>query len=75
MWSSTYWTYIKHQYYNKGYDTNPINVLANVIVSEEEILQLVKEISKNELNGTTNINGNTALHLVCTADRYSVVEY
>ena len=56
------------------YGANPINVLANVIVNEEEILQLVKKMDKSQLNGTTS-NGNTALHLACAADRYSVVEY
>ena len=53
---------------------NPINVLANVVVNEEKILQLVKEMNKNQLNGITS-DGNTALHLACAADRCSVVEY
>ena len=43
-------------------------------MDEEHILQLVKEIDKDKLNGTT-ANDNTALHLACLTDRATVVKY
>ena len=40
----------------------------------EQLLQLVWEINKHKLNGTT-ANDNTALHLACLTDRATVVKY
>ena len=54
--------------------SNPIDLLANPIIDEEQVLQLIKEIDKEKLNGITN-NDNTALHLACLTDRAAVVKY
>ena len=55
--------------------SNPIDLLSNLIIDEEQILQLIKEIFNNDkLNGTT-ANDNSALHLACLTDRVTVVEY
>ena len=53
---------------------NPIDLLINPVMDEEQVLQLVKEIDKDKLNGTT-VNDNTALHLACLTDRATVVKY
>ena len=53
---------------------NPIDLLINPFMDEESVLQLVKEIDKDKLNGTT-ANGNTALHLACLTDRTMIVRY
>ena len=53
---------------------NPIDVIINPVMDEEQILQLVKEIDEDKLNGTT-INDNTALHLACLTDRTTIVKY
>jgi ankyrin repeat protein len=53
---------------------NPIDLLINPVMDEEQVLQLVKEIDKDKLNGTT-ANDNTALHLACLTDRTTVVRY
>jgi ankyrin repeat protein len=53
---------------------NPIDLLINPVMDEEQILQLVKEIDKDKLNGTT-ANDNTALHLACLTDRTMIVRY
>ena len=43
-------------------------------MDEESVLQLVKEIDNDILNGTT-ANDNTALHLACLTDRTTIVRY
>ena len=53
---------------------NPIDVIINPVMDEEQILQLVKEIEKDKLNGTS-FNDNTALHLACLTDRTTIVRY
>ena len=53
---------------------NPIDFLINPVMDEESILQLVKEIDNDKLNGTT-ANDNTALHLACLTDRTTIVRY
>jgi ankyrin repeat protein len=53
---------------------NPIDLLINPVMDEAQVLQLVKEIDKDKLNGTT-ANGNTALHLACLTDRTTIVRY
>ena len=53
---------------------NPIDLLINPVMDEEQVLQLVKEIDKDKLNGTT-ANDNTALHLACLTDRATIVKY
>ena len=53
---------------------NPIDLLINPVMDEEQILQLVREIDNEKLNGTT-ANDNTALHLACLTDRTTIVRY
>ena len=53
---------------------NPIDLLINPVIDEESVLQLVKEIDNDKLNGTT-ANDNTALHLTCLTDRTTIVRY
>ena len=53
---------------------NPIDLLINPVIDEESVLQLVKEIDNEKLNGTT-ANDNTALHLACLTDRTTIVRY
>ena len=53
---------------------NPIDLINNPVMDENQVLQLVKEINKEKLNGTT-ANDNTALHLACLTDRVTVVKY
>ena len=53
---------------------NPIDLLINSVMDEESVLQLVKEIDNDKLNGTT-ANDNTALHLACSTDRTTIVRY
>ena len=53
---------------------NPIDLLINPVMDEESVLQLVKEIDNDKLNGTT-VNDNTALHLACLTDRTTIVRY
>ena len=53
---------------------NPIDLLINPVMDDESVLQLVKEIDKDKLNGTT-ANDNTALHLACLTDRATIVKY
>ena len=53
---------------------NPIDLLINPVMDEESVLQLVKEIDNDKLNGTT-ANDNTALHLACLTDRTTIVRY
>ena len=53
---------------------NPIDLLINPVMDDESVLQLVKEIDNDKLNGTT-ANDNTALHLACLTDRTTIVRY
>ena len=53
---------------------NPIDLLINPVIDEVQILQFVREIDNDKLNGTT-ANDNTALHLACLTDRTTVVKY
>ena len=53
---------------------NPIDLLINPVMDEESVLQLVKEIDSDKLNGTS-ANDNTALHLACLTDRTTIVRY
>ena len=53
---------------------NPIDAITNLIMDEEQILQLVKEINQDKLNSTTT-NDNNALHLACLTDRVTIVKY
>ena len=53
---------------------NPIDLLNNPVMDDEQVLQLVKEIDNDKLNGTT-ANDNTALHLACLTDRTTIVRY
>ena len=53
---------------------NPIDLLINPAMDDEQVLQFVKEIDKDKLNGTT-ANDNTALHLACLTDRATIVRY
>ena len=53
---------------------NQIDLLINPVMDDEQVLQLIKEIDKDKLNGTT-VNDNTALHLACLTDRTTIVRY
>ena len=54
--------------------SNPIDLLINPVMDEEQVLELVKEMDEEMLNGIT-INDNTALHFACLTDRVTVVNY
>ena len=54
--------------------SNPIDLIINLVLDENQVLQLVKEIDKDKLNGTT-ANDNTALHLACLTDRTTIVRH
>ena len=54
--------------------SNPVDLVANLIMDEEQVLQLVREINEDKLNGIT-INDNNALHLACLTDRVTIVKY